>query len=270
MCKRFVVVKSIREIEKRYQAFADDELSYKPSANIAKSDAALVITNKDPQQLQMFQFGLTLANSKRQTYVTNIPMEGKLNREYNTANYTGPKGILTMPQFKGPIRSQRCLIVCDAFIAGPRNAELDKPYLIFPRSKQQKFSLAGIWDTWIDPYTGKGINSFAIITAPANKLMKRIGHHRCPVVLLNGEDEYVWLKTNEPLANATALMKPFDYQVFDAYRISNEIKNRNHKYLKLLAPISGKRVMQTKDNNYDPKIRRMSDAKARRWKERYG
>ena len=55
------------------------------------------------------------------------------------------------------------------------------------------FSMAGIWNEWIDS-NNKIVNTFSIITTRANHKMSKI-HHRMPVILPQ-EREKEWLTIN--------------------------------------------------------------------------
>ena len=65
------------------------------------------------------------------------------------------KGIIVKPVFRNLIRSQRCLIIASAFITGPKDIGLDKPYLVYLQNKKRPFAMAGIYDTWLNDYSGQ-------------------------------------------------------------------------------------------------------------------
>jgi putative SOS response-associated peptidase YedK len=235
MCGRYVTVKSIQEIEKRYNVTANMLKHFTGNINVSVGQYAPVITNKDPKQLQLFQFGLTPHWAKKKMYLFNARSEGDFNKD-NDPTYTGAKGILQKPSFRKPIRSQRCLVVADAFIEGSKEKRLNEPFLIYPRDPEGQFSIAGIWDEWADPETGEITGSFSIITTTANDLLQRVGHHRSPV-LLEGEEESLWLNSDTDIADISGLLKPFDAKNFNAYPISSEIKSPKAVDSTLLAPI---------------------------------
>ena len=66
-------------------------------------------------------------------------------------------------------------VIADAFYEGSMKEKLNKPYFVYLRDKQRPFSFAGIWDTWEDE-DFQDHHSFAIITVPANALLRKIGH----------------------------------------------------------------------------------------------
>ena len=182
MCGRYVTVTRIEAIEKRFNVTTPNPEQYQVNVNISHGNMAPVITGHDPDKLQFFQFGFTPEWANKQYYMINARAEGDHNKE-NDPLYTGTMGIVKKPMFKKAIRSQRCLVVADAFIEGPKKERLSKPYLMYMRDGRRPFSFAGIWDRWINTETGEVVHSFAIITTMSNALTQKIHHHRSPVIL---------------------------------------------------------------------------------------
>ncbi len=234
MCGRYVIHSTLHQIEKRYGVTTPHPEQYKPNPNVAVGEPAPVITQDQPRTLQFFHFGLTPFWAKKKLYILNARSEGNANPD-NRPDYTGGFGILKKPAFRMPIRRQRCLVIADAFIEGPKDLGLARPYLFFPAYRQEPFSMAGIWDQWTDPSTGEIYHSFAIITTPANALVRQMGHHRAPCIL-HPDDESTWLNPNAPISEITALLRPFDPDEFNAYPIAPTIKNPRCKDWKALQP----------------------------------
>lgn len=232
MCGRYAVVTKVKVIEERFGVKATEEV--KPTPNVGVGMKAPVITQQDPKLLQLFTFGLTPSWAKKPMYLFNARSEG----DHNTTDdprYHGAKGIIEKPAFRKAIRSQRCLVVADAFMEGPKDVGLDKPYLFYLRNGRRPFCFAGIWEEWIHPEKGTSLSSFAIITAPANALVAKIGHHRSPVILSEHEEK-LWLDGSLPLADITSMLHaPVDEEM-NAYPISSEIKNIKHQEFALLMP----------------------------------
>ena len=205
-----------------------------PMSNISIGDKAPVITNESPDQIQLYQFGLTPFWAKKKMYFFNARSEGDHNKD-NDPNYTGAMGIINKPAFRQVIRKKRCLIIADAFIEGPKKEKLSKPYLVYMRDKLRPFAMAGVWDDWVNKETGEVSSSFAIITTVANQLLQKIGHHRSPVIL-SEDQEKDWL-SDAPLSDITNMLRPYPSEEMNAYPISPTIKNPRDKDLKLLKPI---------------------------------
>ncbi len=234
MCGRYVIKSRLEIVEKRFGVKAEQPQLYHRSPNIAIGELAPVILNTDRSHLRFLHFGLTPFWAKKRMYIINARSEGN-NNPSNDPHYTGGKGILQKPAFRRPIRSRRCLIIADAFLEGPKDEGLSRPYVFYPLSPREPFAMAGIWDSWQNPESGERYESFAIITTVANNLVAKIGHERSPVVLSRGE-EHLWLEDNAPLGDITALLHPFDPSTFNAYPVSPKIKSPRAKDFELLKP----------------------------------
>lgn len=239
MCGRYVVISKLKAIEKRFRTKPVAEGLFEANPNVSIGDFAPVIASSAPDQLQLFQFGMTPSWAKKPTYLFNARSEGDSNKD-NDPKYHGAMGIINKPSFRQPIRQKRCLVVVDAFMEGSKEDRLNKPYLIYPRNGHRPMALAGIWDSWVNKETGEILNSFAIITTVANELLQKIGHHRSPVIL-SEQHEQEWLDTDLPLGEVTSLLRPYPSEELNAYPISPRIKSPKIKDPFLLEPI-GQRI----------------------------
>lgn len=232
MCGRYIIIEKLAAYELRFNAVSKQtDVNYLPNYNLAPGAMAPVITSDKPHEIQFMRFGFTPRWAKKPMLLINARAEGDGNPE-DDCNYHGAKGIITKPSFRQAIRSQRCLVLADYFIEGPKVEKLSRPYLIY--LKRRPFAMAGIWDEWVNPETGEIIRSFAIITTPANALIRKMGHHRCPLVL-DESDERRWLMA-EHLNEVTALLEIPSAEGMNAYPISPGIKNPRVNDLNLLAP----------------------------------
>lgn len=245
MCGRYVLVQKVDVIEKRFNVKAD--FNWNPNYNISLGTKAPIITSEHPNILQLFTFGLTPFWAKKPMYLFNARAEGDRNKE-NDPNYKGGNEIITKPAFRKPIRSQRCLIIADAFIEGTTKDGLSKPFLVHLSNKVRPFAFAGIYDIWRNPSTSEELFSFSIITSFANDLMQKIPHHRIPVIL-NQRDESKWLNINTPLSYITKMLKPYDSSLMNAYPISAKIKSPKENNADLIQPLGP--ALQTE---YDIKV----------------
>ena len=234
MCGRFVQVINIKKVENTYGITLPEGTELEGSYNVAPGDYAYVISSSDPQKLVRYRFGMTPHWAKKQMYLINARAEGDANKE-NDPGFKGKKGIIMKPAFRKPVRSQRCVIIANAFIEGPEKEKLDKPYVI-ARQDKQYISLAGVWDTWVDKNTGEEINSFAIITTVANEITSKIGHPRSPVIIPPGE-ERKWLNSTIPLTEVVSFLKPFPGKYFEAIPVSVKVKDPRNKDRSILVPV---------------------------------
>ncbi len=249
MCGRYVVISKISEIEELFGVHALGP--YNPNFNVGPGSFAPVITDKDPDKLQFFQFGMTPFWAKKKLYFFNARSEGDHNKE-NDPNYHGAMGIISKPAFRKAIRSQRCLVIADAFIEGTTAKKLDEPYAVHLGKGNRPFAFAGIWDEWVDKETGEVTNSFAIITTTPNSLLQMLPHHRSPVILSKGK-EREWLNPNLSLAEVTGMLRPYEGGDMNAYPISTDIKNPKNNYKALLKPV-GEAVALEKSLRVDQEL----------------
>jgi len=239
MCGRYILVQKLETIEKRFNVTASDSLVYKPSYNISPGQFAPVITNENPRELSLFQFGLTPFWAKKPMYLFNARAEGDHNKD-NNPEFKGARGIINKPSFRKPIRSKRCLVPADAFIEGTTADKLNKPFIVYLKNKVRPFAFAGIWDTWVNQETGEILNSFSIITTVANEFLRKLPHHRSPVILQK-KHETRWLKNELPLSDVTALLNPYPPDLMNAFPIDSQIKNPRLEGSELIRP-TGERL----------------------------
>jgi putative SOS response-associated peptidase YedK len=244
MCGRYIEVQKVEVIEKRFNVRAPEDIGYHPGYNISPGKKAPVITSEKPDQLQMYQFGLTPFWSKKPMYLFNARAEGDKNKE-NDPTYAGASEIIRKPAFRKPMRSQRCLVIADAFIEGTTEEGLNKPYVIYLKNRKRPFAFAGIWDRWENKEKGTYLDTFAIITTVANELIRKLPHHRSPVILPEGEERR-WLNTEAPVNEVLDLLQPYPAEEMNAYPISKQIKNPKADGRELLEPI-GERIESESD-----------------------
>lgn len=70
--------------------------------------------------------------------------------------------------------------------------------------------------------------------------MRKIGHHCSPAILLPNQEPR-WLNNNLSLADATAMLYPYNSSLMNAYPVSAEIKDPKNDSKQLVAPL-GQRI----------------------------
>ncbi len=243
MCGRYNLTKRIETIEKELDIELLERELFDGFVNLGPGGQGMVISSETPEQGTWMQFGITPSWAKKKMYVFNARAEGDHNKE-NARDYRGAKGIISKPMFRKPIRSQRCLVIADSFIEGPTKEKLSKPFLIF-KNDFSVFTLGGIWDRWVDRSTGEILDSFAIITTAATKVTAAVEHHRAPLLIAE-EDRKKWLHSDTELREITSLLHPFGPEDFNAYPISDAIKNPRNHDIQLLYP-TGKTVFPLRE-----------------------
>lgn len=146
-------------------------------------------------------------------------------KTYNARSET----IFQKPSFRGSIRTHRCIIPSTGWFDWRHDNGKKIPYFIYVNG-WEIFSMAGIWSDWINPATGKTVNTFSIITTKANNLMSYIHNtnFRMPVIL-HREEEEKWLYPQLKDQEIMDLLKPFDDDLLKAYIIKNNfLKKASH------------------------------------------
>ena len=121
-----------------------------------------VVTQESPKDLQYFMWGLIPSWAKDddiKKYTLNARQET----------------LKTKPSFKN---AKRCLIFADGFYEWKwldKQGKNKQKYLIeLPNS--ELFSFAGLYDQWVDKWTGEIINSCSIVTTEAKGIMLSLIH----------------------------------------------------------------------------------------------
>jgi len=193
--KNFLLVSNISRIEKQFRVVLNQYTQVLPASyRIGCLDSSYILTTENPHELQTMKFGLTPHWSSKQMNILNARCEADKNKD-DYPYYNGAKAIIQSNAFKRPIRTQRCLVIADAFYAV--NAQ-NKPYLVYLLDKVRPFAFAGLYDKWLNSETNKIHYGFAIITTTANELFMQMGVKRMPVILPIGR-ENDWLKLDYPL-----------------------------------------------------------------------
>ncbi|MEI6061998.1 MAG: SOS response-associated peptidase [Bacteroidota bacterium] len=250
MCGRYILVTTLEKIEDKF-GLPPQHISLEPDYNISAGHLAAVITDEKPKEIQFYTFGMTPFWAKREMLLVNARGEGDSNRA-DTPGFRGAMGIIQKPAFRKPIRSQRCLVLASAFIEGPREAGLTKPFLIYLRNHQNPFAFAGIWDIWLDPQTGEEVASFSIITTTANTLLQKIGNPRMPVIL-DGKEAKKWIRTESHLSEIIPMLNPYDSRLMNAYPLDPGIKNPEVNNKSLILP-AGKRLYDESEPKAAPQV----------------
>lgn len=184
MCYQTRLIKKKEEIQKRFQVDIDDLMSIEDFELIKAFDfpKTPIITNSDPNKLQLFQWGL-VPEWAQDTTIKKFT----LNARIETLN--------EKPSFKDVIHN-RCLIIADGFYEWQwltKSGSQKQKYLI-TIPNEDLFAFAGVFSEWID-FDGNKLNSYSMVTTEANELMHEIHNtkHRMPIILKK-EDEQNWLQ----------------------------------------------------------------------------
>ena len=155
-----------------------------------------VITHTESKRLQSYQWGLLPSWAKETDFARFT-----LNAKWET--------LSQKPSFR-PYLQQRCLVLANVFYEWQWLDEKGKnkqKYSIRINDAAEAFAYAGLWNRWINPYNNTPINTYTIITQPANGIMSEIHNSkkRMPMIL-RPENESRWLSGMDLLQNEVELI----------------------------------------------------------------
>jgi putative SOS response-associated peptidase YedK len=130
------------------------------------------------------------------------------------------------PAFREPFRSRRCVVPVCGFYEWARAGGRKLPYYIHP-AEAPGMLLAGIWDRWKDPETGESLDSFAVLTTPANAGLAFV-HHRQPVMLAQ-RDARRWMDPQTAPADLRPLLGSALPTPLEALPVSAWVNDARHK-----------------------------------------
>ncbi|MBK7666667.1 MAG: SOS response-associated peptidase [Sphingobacteriaceae bacterium] len=176
-----------------------------------------VLTTDQPNEFQLFNWGL----------IPKWTPNSDLAKQFARNNLNSKsETIFELKSFKDPIKTKRCIIPVTGFFEWRDINKNKYPYLIQLRD-QEIFSLAGIYDEWVNKDSGEVINTFSITTTEANPLMAKIHNLklRMPCILPSGTEKE-WLRGDLKEEEIKELMKPIRDSLMTAHTISKRITSR--------------------------------------------
>jgi putative SOS response-associated peptidase YedK len=225
MCGRYII-RQLSEAE-RYFGLVRNDWHFAASYNIAPTqDVPIVRLGKDGvREGIMVRWGL-------------IPYwaHGEPPK-FSTINATIEK-LETAPAWRGPWqRNRRCVIPANGFYEWHVGADGRKNPYVVELTDQPLFGFAGLWDG-SRREEGTVVRSCAIVTMPANALMREIHNtgsnpYRMPAIL-RADDCEAWLSGSADEARRVLLQYPDDRM--HAYRVSTRVNSPKNDDAELIAP----------------------------------
>jgi putative SOS response-associated peptidase YedK len=216
MCYYSSISVNFKIIETRFGAqFVQSEL-FKPvySASAFTFPLMPVITGENTDRIVLLQWGLI------PFWVKNDESAQQIKRQTINAR---AETVFTKPAFRAAAASRRCLVLVDGFFEWRLLNNQRYPYYI-RLIDHQPFALAGIWEKWHNPDTGREFRTFSVITTKANPLLEQIHNikKRMPVILTR-ESETRWISSSEDKKSLEALLKPYDPAQMEAYTVDKSV-----------------------------------------------
>ncbi|MDA3901614.1 MAG: SOS response-associated peptidase [Spirochaetes bacterium] len=218
MCGRFCFIHTPKQISDRYGVSVPALFS--PTYNAAPSQLLPVISNATKGVLSFYRWGLIPSWSKNASLgakMINARMES----------------LTQKPSFKNLFGKRHCLVPVSGFYEWSGSGRTRTPFFI--TTKEHIFSLAGLWDSWIDPETQLSVESFTIITREANDFMRPI-HDRMPLIM-KPEKEGDWLDCDVSYESLCSCGENID---FTATEVSTEVNSPAANHPGLILPVGGR------------------------------
>lgn len=222
MCGRYTITVTMEELMIRYFTNDANIDHYAPKYNVAPMQPIpAVIHTGTSNKLGNLRWGLVPSWAK----------DDKLGSKMINAR---AETLLEKPSFKKLISTRRCIIPSDGFYEWKQVGNNKQPMRIVMRDGGI-FSMAGLYDIWMDS-EGNKLSTCTIITTTPNSLMAEI-HNRMPVIL-KPEEESDWLnRENQHVPALMKLLKPYDDKQMRAYPVSSAVGNVRNDSKELIEAI---------------------------------
>jgi putative SOS response-associated peptidase YedK len=208
------------ELENRYGASFPDRDRYQPSYyyHAFGLPELPAICSGSPDRIQLLKWGL-IPSWTRSTGDADVIRYKTFNARAET--------IRSKPSFSKSFRSKRCIIPVKGFFEWQHVGNEKIPWYIY-HDQEEIFSIAGLFDQWVETSTGETFNTFSIITSDANDLLAVIHNSkkRMPVIL-DKSDEDRWINLQTSPDEAFSMLKPCPSEILKAHTIGNLINDRS-------------------------------------------
>lgn len=131
--------------------------------------------------------------------------------------------LIEKPSFRDSVNHRRCIIPASGYYEWHRPSSGPKQPYYFHNADGSPMCFAGLYTNWHGP-NGEEIDTFAVVTTPANKAVSAV-HHRMPA-LLKGAAIEEWLATSSILGrHAIKLLKPSSESEVVFHPVSERVNN---------------------------------------------
>jgi putative SOS response-associated peptidase YedK len=196
MCFFSIQSKTAQELQNRFNAkFENVEFYQSGIYNGFQFPKTPVITNKEPNTIKLYGWGLIPFWSKDETIRTKT-----LNARLET--------IHQKPSFRN-ITNNHCLVLSIGFFEwqwlDEKGKQKQKYEIALPNN--ELFAFAGLWSEWLNKPTGELVYTYTILTTEANELLSKIHNSkkRMPVII-SEKHEQEWLQGKELITQNNRLV----------------------------------------------------------------
>lgn len=221
MCGRYVLSTAVEELLKKYGAVPEGVFTADVNYNVAPSTYMPIVKETENQRsLSLSRWGLI-------PFWAKSPDSG-----YSMINARS-ETLHDKRSFSKPFAFRRCIVPANGFYEWKRSSAGKIPhYITTPDNGLMHF--AGLYEQW-QGSDGEPINSFTIITTPANETIREL-HDRMPAMLLPEEFNF-WLDPGNNDSDALRdLLKPWPDDAITFFRVGTEVNNARNSGAHLIEP----------------------------------
>jgi putative SOS response-associated peptidase YedK len=225
MCGRYAITTAPEAMR---QLFGYRERpNFPPRYNIAPTQPVPVVRlDNGLRQFALLRWGL-------------IPAWVKDPKSFSLLHVARAESVNEKPAFRNAMKRRRCLLPADGFYEWSEFGERKRPFFIRAQNRAQAggmIAFAGLWETWVGP-NGEELDSVAIITTPANRLLGTIAE-RMPAIL-PPESFDLWLDCAKVDAlTAAAFLVPASEALLEAYPVSTAVNRTANDSPELIERVS--------------------------------
>ncbi|MFD0959399.1 SOS response-associated peptidase [Paenibacillus chungangensis] len=220
MCGRYTITITLEELMTRYGVIDTNVPWHRPRYNVAPGQLVpAIIHDGEKNRLGQLKWGL----------VPPWAPDAKIGFKMINARAETAAG---KPAFREAFRRKRCIIPADGFYEWKKTKHGKQPMRIIAKERPL-FSMAGLYETWRAP-DGSKLATCTILTTEPNHLVAPI-HDRMPVIL-QAQDEALWLDRGTGLEQLSLLMKPYPAEEMTAYPVGQAVGSVRHDDATLIEP----------------------------------
>jgi putative SOS response-associated peptidase YedK len=218
MCSRYSLT-TPHEAVRAYFEYGNEH-AFPPRYNIAPTDPVAIIRRgaRHSRELVLVRWGL-------------IPGWVKDPGVFTTLINARSETLTEKPSFRTAIRHKRCIVPASGFFEWTGRRGAKQPHYVHradwraeePDAELPPLAFAGMFEDWLGA-DGSEIETMAIITVPANKLIRNI-HDRMPA-LLQSDDFDAWLDVKTVRdTEAMQLLRPAPERELGITAVSTHVNN---------------------------------------------
>lgn len=221
-----------------YETYTEEELAFQylnrsplrldgfhPTYNLAPTQRAPVVLVRDEERtIELFRWGLIPA------WARSIEAASK----YSLINARAEE-ITQKRSYAKAFQRRRCVVPLSGFYEWKREGSRKRPFAIHLKD-WPIMSVAGVWEHWQPDGQPEAVQSFSIVTTPANDVIKMI-HDRMPVIL-DGRDVELWLDPEiQDSERVLPLLQPCPAEWLVAHEVSTAVNSPRNDGAEMIMPL---------------------------------